>query len=68
MSRVINIREKGDFSKTVSFLKRNRTADIEDILRVYGESGVRVLQVATSKDTGKTAMSWSYKIVTEHNR
>lgn len=68
MSRVINVREKGDFKSTLDFLKRNRAAEIKDILKVYGEAGVQALSSATPKDTGKTAASWSYTIEQTKNR
>lgn len=62
----IQISSKGDFSKTVSFLKK--ATNVRKIVKLekYGERGVEALRAATPKDTGKTADSWDYKI-TESN-
>lgn len=52
----------GSFSTTQSWLKRIRTRKWEDHLKKFAEEGLSVLRVATPKDTGKTADSWSYDI------
>lgn len=62
MPKVIIFRNKGNFSKTEQFLKRASKLTLDDILRHYGEEGVRALKEATPKDTGTTASSWYYNV------
>lgn len=52
----------GSFSNTQNFLRRVRTKRWSDNLKSYAEEGLNALRVATPKDTGKTADSWSYDI------
>lgn len=63
---MIGFRQKGDFSKTTSYLKRLRNANIIRILEKYGQEGVAALSSATPVDTGLTASSWYYKIETNN--
>ena len=63
---MVTITQKGDFSKTMSFLAKCEKAIDEETLRKYGEMGVNALREATPKDTGKTANSWNYEIVQRH--
>lgn len=60
----IQISQKGDFSKSLTFLNNKRyiRKNIIPILKKYGEAGVEALREATPKDTGKTSESWSYEI------
>ena len=68
---MISFRQKGDFSKTINFLEKAKTAiHISDFDRYgdygrkrYGKAGVQALSSATPVDTGNTAKSWYYKIV-----
>ena len=62
MASIIQFKQKGDFSKTESFLKKLRKLDLDSALRKYGELGVQALANATPVETGKTAASWDYKI------
>lgn len=62
MASIIQFKQKGDFSKTESFLKKLRKLDLDSVLRKYGELGVQALANATPVETGKTAASWDYKI------
>lgn len=60
---MIKVKQKGDFGKiTRYFVKIKDSAKLSD-LKKYGERGVYALTVATPIDTGRTAVSWSYKIV-----
>lgn len=59
---MIEVKQKGDFRKLSSFLEKSKEAFNLGILDRYGREGVLALQNATPKDTGETAMSWSYKI------
>lgn len=65
MSRVIEMRQSGDFKKSLIFLTHLRTRNIRPILEKYGQKGVEALAEATPKATGKTAASWSYEIKME---
>ena len=59
---MISFRQKGDFSKTTSFLKRAKDKVYLGGLDKYGRQGVAALASATPIDSGKTASSWYYKI------
>lgn len=59
---MIRINNKGNFSKTETYLNRVSSIRYEDILKRYGQEGVSALASATPKDSGKTAQSWSYRI------
>lgn len=65
---MITIKQKGDFSKTTSFLKNASKIDHTRILTRYGIMGVNALSAATPKDTGKTSSSWSYEITTKNGK
>lgn len=58
----VEFRQRGDFKKTEEFLKKSKQMSIDDILAQYGRRGVEALQLATPRDTGKTAESWSYEV------
>lgn len=62
MASIIQFKQKGDFSKTESFLKKLRKLDLDSVLEKYGKLGVDALSKATPVDSGKTADSWDYKI------
>lgn len=62
MASIIQFKQKGDFSKTESFLKKLRKLDLDSVLDKYGKLGVQALASATPVETGKTAASWDYKI------
>ena len=59
--------QKGDFSKTNTFLERALEVAKLGQLDKYGRAGVEALSAATPKDTGLTAASWDYKIVRKAN-
>ena len=63
----IKISQKGDFSKSLKFLKDKKLykKHILPILKKYGELGVEALREATPKDTGETSESWSYEVIEE---
>lgn len=60
---MITIRQKGDFKKTEKFLEKARSLRMREFLSPYGRKGVELLEAATPKDSGKTAASWEYEIV-----
>ena len=64
---MIGISTRGDGNKTRnSLLKISRGSIFSDLDR-FGKMGVDALSRATPQDTGKTAMSWSYRIVRGKN-
>lgn len=62
MSKVIEIRQKGDFKKSLTFFSHIKSWSVRPILEKYGKLGAERLADATPKATGKTAASWSYEI------
>lgn len=62
---MIKIKQRGNLNYTIGILKRiqNRDSEIYGQLRPYAKKGVMALEKATPVDTGKTARSWSYKII-----
>lgn len=60
---MIEVRSKGDFSKTEKFLNKiTKGGYLDRVLNKYGRLGVDALASATPKDTGLTANSWEYEI------
>lgn len=64
---MIGFRQKGDFSKTYSFLNKYKKGVEIRSLEEYGRKGVAALSSATPVDTGVTANSWYYKIEQSDN-
>lgn len=64
---MITFAHKGSFKNTERFLRRNRKMNLETLAK-YGEKGVQALSAATPVDSGKTAMSWDYRITVSENR
>lgn len=60
---MITIKHRGSFKKAEKFLKTMNKKEYMATLRMYGQQGVDALEIATPKDTGVTANSWSYEIV-----
>ena len=58
---MVSFTQKGDFSKTLSFLNKAANGVPTSILDQYGKEGVAALSEATPKDSGLTANSWTYK-------
>lgn len=63
---MITFRQKGDFSNLSCFFERVKEAVKIGDLDKYGRAGVAALSSATPVDTGKTAASWTYKIVRQN--
>lgn len=60
---MIQVKCKGDWSKTNKFLEKALNLVKLGKLDQYGREGVTKLAESTPKDTGETAGSWYYKIV-----
>ena len=59
---MITFKHTGNFDKTEQYLKKASRQDYLSRLDGYGQLGVQRLMAATPVDTGKTALSWDYKI------
>lgn len=59
---LVTISQKGDFSKTLRFLRKLKSDSFKTKMNEYGRKGVDALRAATPKDSGKTANSWDYEI------
>ena len=60
---MISFKHKGDFKKTVKFLKKSLGKDYMSVLDKYGQMGVDHLSANTPKESGITAASWGYEII-----
>lgn len=61
---------KGNFNHMEKFLTKSLKLKflVRPILEKYGKKGVEALKMATPKDSGKTAESWTYEIVEENGK
>jgi hypothetical protein len=59
---MITVVQKGDFSPTLRMLKYALSQKYLAKLDSFGQRGVSALSIATPKDHGETASSWSYVI------
>ena len=64
---MIKVSHKGDFSKTIKFMKEAAKAVDLNMFKKYGQDGVNALKAATPVDTGLTADSWYYEITKTKN-
>lgn len=55
----------GDFNDTESFLQKMMVLDPRQSAERFAKMGVEALKNATPVDSGLTASSWSYEIVSE---
>lgn len=61
----IKVETSGNFEKTYKYfgkLQNFNKGKMIDILKEYGEVGLKALQQATPIDSGETASSWYYEI------
>lgn len=59
----IEITQKGNWDRTTQYLNRLKDSDLSAFLTKYGQQGVAALASATPEDTGLTANSWSFDVV-----
>lgn len=59
---MISIKQKGDFSKLTTYLKKQKDGPDISIFHHYGATGVSNLRAATPKRSGVTASSWDYTV------
>lgn len=60
----IKVYHKGNFNKSTKFLNGIRKLNFISVLNKYGQVGVEALRANTPTDSGKTAASWTYDVVT----
>lgn len=65
---LIKFKQKGDFSKLTNYFERAREIFKIGDLDKYGRMGVKALEDATPRDTGKTASSWYYEIENQNGK
>ena len=65
---LIKFKQKGDFSKLTNYFERAREIFKVGDLDKYGRMGVKALEDATPRDTGKTASSWYYEIENQNGK
>lgn len=63
----VSVRTKGDFKETIDFLKRTPRKAPRKAFSNIGQQGVNALMGSTPVDTGQTARSWDYDIVSHRN-
>jgi hypothetical protein len=59
----IEITQKGNWDRTTQYLNRLKDSDLAKFLTKYGQQGVAALAAATPEDSGLTAHSWSFDVV-----
>lgn len=62
VDNMIRFKQKGDFSKSFSYMNRLKEIIHKSDFDKYGRIGVEALMKGTPVDTGKTAKSWDYEI------
>ena len=60
---MITFETSGSFKKTESFLASLSKQSIRGTLEKYARQGVSVLESATPEESGLTATSWDYEII-----
>jgi len=65
---MITIRQIGNLKNTERFFSNAQKFAVQDILKRYADKGVYALSLATPKDTGMTASSWTYSIFVSRGR
>lgn len=61
---MIYFNQKGDFSNVLKYLNGLKGRRYREILEKYAKEGVEALRSNTPVDSGVTAESWGYEIVT----
>ena len=61
----IRVKAKGSFRRTKKSLQTLNDPKLYSQLNHYGQLGVNALSAATRVDSGRTATSWDYEIVTK---
>lgn len=62
---MVSFTQKGDFKGITNFLKNVTDIKNSDVFNKVGREGVAALSAATPIDSGETANSWSYDVITK---
>lgn len=62
----ITLKTKGSFKRTKRFLNKASDIDVARVYEKYAIKGVEALAAATPYDSGKTALSWNFRILTQN--
>ena len=65
---MVRATSKGDFTKTIDYLKNLEFNMSEEMLNKYGMEGKNALMEATPVKSGLTASLWSYDITTKGSK
>lgn len=60
---MIEITQRGNFDHTERYLSRLKSDQLDSVLNRYGSLGVAALSNATPRESGRTAGSWYYTVV-----
>lgn len=60
---MIRLESRGDFRNLEKFLTRMSQGEVFKTLDRHGQAGVDALSMATPRDSGSAASSWSYEVV-----
>ena len=63
--RAVKLVSKGDFKRTEGWLNGLKEKHYLRVLHKYGKMGVDALSAATPVDSGLTASSWYYEVITD---
>lgn len=64
---MITFKHRGNFNNSEKFLSGVKKKNYRAILEKYAREGLLALRSATPKDTGETANSWDFEIITKRN-
>ena len=65
---MIGIKSSGSYDKTLRWLNKAMRGDVYRALSAIGREGVSALSAATPVETGLTAQSWEYRVISERGR
>ena len=64
---MIRFKHKGDFRHTETLFQKIHQQSYTNVLKKYGEAGVKALASETPMESGETAADWGYEIIRTHN-
>lgn len=64
---MIRFKHKGDFRHTDTLFQKIHQQSYMNVLKKYGEAGVKALASVTPMESGETAAAWGYEIIQTHN-
>lgn len=64
---MIRFKHKGDFRHTDTLFQKIHQQSYMNVLKKYGEAGVKALASVTPMESGETASAWGYEIIQTYN-